>query len=162
MPEFIQSLGTPFQGATLLTVLLAALVWWIRGMPDRHRAKNEGRALDDADDEKRREEWRKEIHAIKNELAISAAELLKCNRLATAANVLNEQLMFLYELLLSEAEAHDPASKIVQRARLSFNRISKDLKDSSKSGALNAAEHTVEAAKVAVAEVRQAENGDAV
>jgi predicted metal-binding protein len=152
-------LGTVFQGGTLLTAVVIGVGLWIRGHPDRTRAKNEGRVIDDADDEKRRKEWRKEIHDIRNELNVSAAELSKCNKLAVAAITLNEQMMFLFELLLSELEHSDPASKIVQRARLMFNRISSDLKDPSKSNALNAAENTVEAAKSVVEEVKQAENG---
>lgn len=161
--------GTPFQGGTLLTAILIAIGLWIRGMPERHRAKNEGKAIDDADEAQKRREWREEVHAIKNELAKVVAELVKCNRIATTAAALNEQLMFLFELLLSEAEAHDPASKIVQRARLSFNRISKDLKDPSKSDALNIAETAVEDAKQTLvstketrAEVLRTENGNAV
>lgn len=156
MPEFLNSLGTPFQGATLLTVIGIAIVWWIRGMPDRHRAKNEGQMHDDADDEKRRRERRQEIHDIKGELAKAVAELVRCNQLATAANARNEQLMFLYELLLSEAEAHDPTSKIVQRARLSFNRISTDLKDPNKSDARNTVELAVEDAKQSLASTKDA------
>lgn len=160
-------LGTPFQGGTLLAVLLIAGVWYIRGMPDRTRAKNEGQVINDADDALKRKEWRAEIHTIKNELAVSAAELVKCNQLATAATARSEQLMFLYELLLSEAEAHDPTSKIVQRARLSFNRISTDLKDPSKSDVLNTAEtavadatQTLASTKEARAEVVRSENGE--
>lgn len=160
-------LGTPFQGGMLLTMILALGVWWIRGMPDRTRAKNEGKVIDDADDALKRREWREEIHAVKNEMAKVVAALVACNRIATAAVTLNEQMMFLYELLLSEQEHTDPESKIVQRARLMFDRISTDLKDPRKSAALHTAETAVEDAKQTLVstkdtceEVKRSENGE--
>lgn len=161
-------LGTLFQGGTLLTAIMIAVGLYIRGMPDRARAKNEGRVNDDADEAMKRRERREEIHAIKNELGKAVAQVAECNRIATAATTLNEQMLFLFELLLSELEHSDPASKIVQRARLMFNRISTDLKDPSKSDALNTAENAVQDARQTLVstketceEVKRSENGDA-
>lgn len=160
-------MGTPFQGITALFLGIAAIgIWYVRGMPDRTRAKNEGRVIDDADDALKRREWRAEIHEVKNELAKVVAALVACNRIATAAVALNEQMMFLFELLLSEHEDQHPDSKIVQRARLMFDRISRELKDPSKSDALNTAETAVEDARQTLSstketceEVKRSENG---
>lgn len=153
-------LGTPFQGGTLLTAIMIGVGLWIRGMPDRKRAHNEGREIDDADDAQRRREARKEIHDIKGELAKVAAEQTICGKALAASISVNEQLLFLIELMISEMEAIDSDSKIVKRARLMFDRISADLKDPNKSATLVAAEHTVTAAKIAVEEVKQSENGE--
>lgn len=143
-------LGTLFQGGTMaaLVVLLGIVLRaWVVGMPARKKVDSDAQITSGAQLAERYKEWRKEIHDIKNDLAVSAAELTKCNKLALAANATNEQLMFLMELMISEMEMHDASSKIVQRARLMFNRINKDLKDPNKSDALNTAEIAVEDAK---------------
>lgn len=161
-------LGTPFQGGTLVVVLaIFGLVVrvWIVGIPERLRAGNEVKVAAAAELAARFKAWRKEVHDLKNELMVVAGAQAKCNKALSSSTTLNEQLMFLIELMIAELEILDPKSKTVARARTMFKRISTTLGDPKKSDTLNAADMAVADTKQALTsaketrdEVKAAEN----
>lgn len=146
-------LGTAFQGGTFAAVIaLLAIVArvWIIGIPERLRAANEGKVAAAAELADRFKAWRAEVHDLKNETMKVAAKQAVCDKALSAAHTLNDQLVFLIELMISEMEAHDPKSKIVKRARTMFKRLADISADPDKSDALNTAELAVHDAKQTV------------
>ena len=158
-------LGTPFQGgilATLLLILGVNMRSWIVGIPDRTRAENEATVIENAEQARQHTEDRKEIHILRNDVSRLIARQTELERLLTHAlatsSVRKEQMdsmMSLIELLIDEVDRIDKASIIVPQARLllkqmraAANRKVDPFKNNPhQSDALNAAEHTVEAAE---------------
>lgn len=112
-------LGTVFQGGTLAAVLiiLAGLATvWIKGIPDRLRATNEGRASNSAELAQRYKAWRTEVHDLKNEVSKAIAEQAMCGRALAEALAINRPVLFLIRLLVREVKRLDPDSPIVTQA----------------------------------------------
>lgn len=156
---FGMDIGTPLQGAMLATMLLALGAWWIRGMPDRGRVRNEAKVIADAELARRYKEWRAEVHELKNQLAVVLAEQRKCNQALAAALALNRPVLFLIRLLIREVKRLDPESPIIGQAESTLEHLGQAIDDPAKSNVLNAAEQAVEAAEQTVEEAKQAENG---
>jgi hypothetical protein len=130
-------MGTVFQGGTLLAVLGLALVWWIRGAPERARAKNEARKIE-ADEHtlirtdyvQQIKDWRVEVHALRNELHALEGEQRKSSKDIAAATSLirnyeddRRTMLFLIRLLISELERLDPNSIIVRQAKETLEQM---------------------------------------
>lgn len=163
-------LGTVFQGGTLVAMLtLLAIVGraWIVGIPERLRVANEGRVTAAAELAERYKAWRVEVHGLKNDLGVVAAKQVACDKALVEAHSVNRHnqsqmstMLFLIRLLIRELERLAPDSVIVQQAKITLEQLGHEPFSPDKSTAVLAAEHTVEVAKVAVKEVKQAENGD--
>lgn len=163
-------LGTVFQGGTLVAMLmLLGIVGraWIVGIPERLRAANEGKVTATAELAERYAAWRVEVHDLKNELAKVASKQADCDKALLEAHSINRHnesqmstMLFLIRLLIRELERLVPDSIIVQQAKVTLEQLGHEPFSPDKSTALVAAEHTVEVAKVAVKEVKQAENGE--
>ncbi len=168
-------LGTIFQGATLaaiVTAILTALGIWFRYGPDRTRAENEAKVIDNTEMARQYKEWRAEVHALKEEIAKCTARQfvndkrhLQVEKMLTEAMVVStarkeqmNNMMSLIELLIAELDRIDADSIIVSQAglllkqmRYTSNKSVDPFKgDPLKSEALNAAENTIEVAKDAV------------
>lgn len=162
---------------TWTLIFAVAVMWWIRGIPDRTRARNEGRVIDHARDERQYREWRAEVHGYKNEvmglrgeLAASDKKLAEMERLLahtlSTSSVRKEQMnsmMSLIELLIAELERIDEDSIIVPQAKVLLKqmrdaaaRTVEPLKmgDPTKSDALNTAEGAVLDAKQTLASTK--------
>ena len=150
-------------GSLVTWALILLAVWWVRGIPDRMRASNEARVIDNADIAARLKDWRTEVHGLKNELAKVAAKQAQCDSALAEAHSVNRQnhdrmttMMFIIRLLISELKRLDPKSVIVKQAEETLVHMNGG-GDPNKSDALNAAEHTVEAAKETCEEVKRVE-----
>lgn len=152
------SLGTPFQGVTaigIMSILGLVLRAWVVGIPDRLRAANEGKVSAAAELADRFKAWRAEVHGLKNEIMALNALQAECVKLRASSDALNEQLMFLIELMISELEVLDPNSKTVHRARSMFARMAHILPSDNESDALHTAKATVMDAKQTLASARE-------
>lgn len=135
-----------------------ALIWWIRGMPERARVKNEGIVIAAAEAADRYKVWRLEVHELKQEVAkVSARQYLTDKQLsdALAVNRHNKSqmatMLFLIKLLISELKRLDPKSAIVHQAEMTLVQMEHDHgMDPTKSDALNTAEVAVQDAKQTV------------
>lgn len=167
---FGMQLGTVFQGGTMVAMMmLLGIVGraWIVGIPERLRAANEGKMTAAAELSERYKAWRVEVHGLKNDLGVVAAKQRECDKALAEAHIVNRHhesqmstMLFLIRLLLRELERLAPNSIIVQQAKITLEQLGHEPFSADKSTALAAAEHTVEVAKVAVKEVKQAENGE--
>ncbi len=154
----------------LFLIFGGALIWWIRGMPARKLADNEGQRVDNeikiaaaAELADRFRAWRQEVHELKNSLAKVAAEQIKCGEALADAHTLNRRnkdqmntMLFIIRLLISELKRLDPDSVIVMQAEATMAHMNGH-DDPTKSSALVAAEHTLDAAKETIAEVKHSE-----
>lgn len=147
--------GTVFQGGTLAALVLLLGVWWVRGMPDRGRVRNEAKVIADEELARRYKEWRAEVHELKNQLAIVLAEQRKCNQALSAALALNRPVLFLIRLLIREVKRLDPTSPIIDQAETTLEHLGQAIDDPNKSDVLNAAEQAVEAAEQTVEEAKR-------
>ena len=170
---FGQVLGTPLQGG-IFGVLLASFVLALRTYlikrPDMTRAENEGRVIHNSELARQYHEWRKEVHSLKNDIAMLIAQQSASDtKVAELESLLNQSLstssmrrqqmtgmMSLIELLITELERIDGKSIIVPQARalLKQMRDTAASDDPSKSHALNTAEHAVLDAKQTLASTR--------
>lgn len=167
---FGMQLGTVFQGGTMAAMFMVLAIVgraWIIGIPERLRAGNEAKLTASAELAERYKAWRVEVHELKNSLMAVAGKQAECDKALTEAHAVNRHnegqmstMLFLIRLLIRELERLAPESLIVQQAKSTLEQLGHDGPDYSKSTTLVAAEHTVEAAKVAVEEVKQAENGE--
>lgn len=159
--------GTVFQGGTMAAMfMLLAIVGraWIVGLPERLRIANEAKITAAAELSNRYEAWRKEVHGLKNELQVVAANQARCDQalgeaLATIRHdkASMSTMLFLIRLLTRELERKDPESIIVQQSKDTLETLGHEPFPEDKSTALATAEHTVDAAKVVVEEVKQSE-----
>ncbi|MDQ3023221.1 MAG: hypothetical protein M3R04_02370 [bacterium] len=158
-------LGTVFQGATfaaVLTALLTALGIWFKYGPDRTRADNEGTVIRNAEDARQHRLWRDEVHELKNGMGKLIARQTELERLLTHAlatsSMRKEQMdsmLSLIELLIDEVDRIDKKSIVVPQSRLLLKqmraaanrKVDPFVNNPHQSPALNAAEHTVEAAE---------------
>lgn len=143
-----------------------ALVWWIRGMGDRRRAENEGRIIDNSEAGVLRAEMkelnaqaRKDIHALRNELATLTLVQGKCEKALAAAHAENQgyrddmqTLLFLIRLLISEVKRLDkePDNAIIKQAEMTLTELERRRTphgaQENAGEAVHAAERSVEAA----------------
>lgn len=159
-------LGTPFQGATVLSVIAAVAIWWIRGAPDRQRADNEGRQIEVAEHTLLRadyvqqiKDFRKEVHSLRNELQVLTGQQIKADGENRRYKEQVSTMMFLIRLLISELKRLDPDSVIIAQAEATLEQMGHPL-DPNKSAARQAAEDTVTAAQNTLDEVSEAERGN--
>jgi hypothetical protein len=162
-------LGTVFQGGTLaaLLILLAGVATvFIRGIPDRLRVQNEGRSADVKAETALRDEYaeryretRKEVHGLRNELSAALADLYQSNNMRTRTRDRFNMVLFILRLVMDDLRHRDPESPLLRQAEGLLQQVMEDVDDPTKSTALNAAEHTVAAAKATCEEVKHSENG---
>lgn len=165
MIEFAgMQLGTVFQGGTLLALLAVLGAWYIRGMPDRARVRNEGMVITNAETARQYSEWRKEIHDLKNEVMVLAGKQVECIKALVEAHGINRHneaqmssMVFLIGVLIKEMDRVSPHNVVAQQAKITLEHFGHAILDPDKSTALAAAEETVKVAKTAVEEVKHAE-----
>lgn len=135
MELFGLNLGTPFQGATLFAVITAfftALGIWLKYGPDRKRAANEEKVIDNAEEARRDTVTRAEVHKLKNDIAKCIAGVAAADRKNLALEKLHatsvvastarrdqmDNMMSLIEMLIAEIERIDTDSIIVPQAKM--------------------------------------------
>lgn len=166
---FGMQLGTLFQGGTMAAMFaVLAIVGraWIVGIPERLRVANEGKTIATTELAERYSAWRVEVHGLKNELQAVAGEQARCNKALAESHTDNRLLLsergtmlFVIRQLIRDLERTAPDSIILEQAKATLEQLGHEGPDFSKSAPLAAAEHTVDAAKAAVEEVKQSENG---
>lgn len=173
--DFLRHLdGTLPQWGTLLAVLGGLLAWWIKGMPERARVKNEATVIEDTEAARIRAEYtalnklaREDIHKLRNELAQVNAEQRKCGQALAEAHAETRSykddmstLLFLIRLLVSEVKRLDPSPDniIIQQAEMMLEELERKRAAAtpSQSAVEVKAVLTVEAAEETLAEVREA------
>jgi hypothetical protein len=159
---WLSTLGTPLQAITAGLVGLG--IWYIRGWPERKRATNETIALTAKIEEdlrgeaaERFREFRAEVHALRNELAVVRAELAQSLTKSMRRGDKLNMVLFILRMVMDELHAKEPANKVLAQAKTLLARVEDEPHDPASSDALKAAEHTVEAAQDAVQEVKAAE-----
>lgn len=120
-------------GNVITSALVLLAVWWIRGIPDRIRAANERKVIDNSDAATLRNEFnelnklnRRDIHDLKEKAAIAEAAAHKAakdhavdrqeydRRLLEASSVMRESradmehLLFIIQCLIDEVKRLDP------------------------------------------------------
>ena len=154
------AIGAVFQGATFFTVLSGALYFWIKGMPDRGRVKNETTAMQAKIEEDLRneaalrfKEFRQEVHGLRNELMAARAELQHTvTQSLRRADKLN-MVLFILRLVMDELHTKEPANKVLAQAHSLLSRVEDEPHEVGNSTTLNHAVDTVEAAQATVREV---------
>lgn len=153
-------LGTVFQGGTLAAMLaMLAIVAraYIIGIPDRRRAENEGRVIDNEEAAVRFKEFRVEVHALRNELAVVRAELHKAqNQSARRGDMLN-MLRFILQMVIDELASKEPANKVLAQARSLLSRVEDEPHRLDNSDTLTAAEDAHDATGETVRQVKAEE-----
>jgi hypothetical protein len=144
--------------STLLILVAGIITVWIKGMPERMRVALEHRAIAATEAAQRFKEWRNEVHALKNELAIVAAKQAGCDKALSEAHAINRAnkgqtntMLFIIRLLISELKRLDPQSIIVRQAEETLAHMQGSMIDPAKSQALNTAEGAVQDAKQTLA-----------
>ena len=158
-------LGTIFQGgllAAFVTTALTALGVWFKYGPDRTRAENEGAVIRNAEDARQHRAWQDEVRTLRNDVLKLITRQTELERLLTHAlatsSVRKEQMdamLTLIELLIDDIDRLDKNSIIVVQAKLLLKqmraaanrKVDPFVNNPHQSDALNAAEHTVEAAE---------------
>lgn len=159
--------GSVFQGATFVTVILAlvgALGYWIKGLPERGRVKNEASILTAKIEEDMRgeaavrfREFREEVHALRNELQRVEGKLHTSMVESVRRSDKLNMVLFILRMVMDELHVKDPESRILDQARTLLGRLENEPHQKDNSAALNAAEDTVDAANSAVREVKAVE-----
>lgn len=164
MPEFLGlPFGTVFQAGTLAVAVASfftAVGIWIRYGPDRKRAANEEKIIDNESIAARLKEFRVEVHGLRNELQAIQGQLHTAqNQSARRGDKLN-MLLFILKMVMDELSARDPDNMVLRQARSLLARVEEEPEPQGRSNALKAAEETVEAARTAVNEVKRSESED--
>lgn len=154
-------LGSPFQGGIFVTLVLIlgfVIRTWIVGMPARklaetegERVKNEGKVIDNAEVALRFKEWRAEVHAMKNELAVVQAELHQSNAQRARNRDRFNMVLFILRLVMAELRRLDPDSPVIRQA----DELLKQVTDEEPGDAVSAAKATVSAAEHTLEEVQK-------
>jgi len=143
---------------TMIAMMIgAAVIWWIRGMPDRRRAEIEGAALNNAEAALRFKEFRVEVHALRNELGVVRAELHTAQTQSARRGDKLNMVLFILRMVMDELASKEPGNKVLKQAKNLLSRVEDEPHADSQSDALNAACETVEAAEEAVREVKKSE-----
>ncbi len=160
--------GTVPQWATfaaLLTIIMGAVTVYIRGIPARMLARNDGDKIKIDEAEKIRtdyseqiKEFRLEVHGYRNELHVVSARLATSEATSMRRGDKLSMMAFVVRLVLDELRRLNPHNQVIEQAETLLDQLERpDPPLSGKSPALGAAEHTVDAAKEAVREVRATE-----
>lgn len=172
MPAFLANLapGTFPQWGTF-SLLLAMFVWalavWIRGEPERTRAKSEAKALDNADAAILRAEYqalhqknRDDYHKLANDFQKLVGTQRRCEQALAEAHAENRMyrddvntLLFLIRLLISEVKRldRDPANIIIKQAEMTLTELERKRGEGNGVKALGAlAEDAVEKAEASL------------
>ncbi len=161
---------------TVLLILIAGtLGWWIKGMAERGRVKNEGviiqaeieakaRAIQGKIEEAFRgeaatrfQEFREEVHGLRNDVARLEANLYNATTQSGRRGDKLNMVLFILRLVMDELATRDPTNKILAQARQLLTRVEDEPHEKGNSTALNQAEDTVEAAQATVREVKAEE-----
>ncbi len=133
--------------AATFAMLAGIIIWWIRGMPERGRVKNERKSIDMAEMDKLLADYgeqikaaRQAIHDLRNELHVALGALSASDRVSDQRHNWIGDMLFIIELLISELERLDPKSMIVKQAKAMLKRIKGDGTDNTKSEVRNATE----------------------
>lgn len=154
---------------TLLLILTAGLATvWVKGIPERLRVKNEGKAIDNA-----------EMAGLRREVAEVRGDLKKCEaECADELRKVHEELwgmrkqniaeqISLINIILNSVDAPELKAmlKVLESVKATLN--ARVFIDPAKSDQLNVAEHavmdaqqTVRTAKQTVTEVKRSEDGE--
>ncbi len=161
--------------ATVIIAIIGAFVWWIKGMAERGRVKNEGtiiqakieaeaRALQGKIEETFRgeaatrfREFREEVHGLRNDVARLEANLHNATAQSGRRGDKLNMVLFILRLVMDELATRDPTNKILAQARALLARVEDEPHEKGNSTALNQAEDTVEAAQATVREVKAEE-----
>ena len=117
---------------TWALIIGAGLTWWIRGIPDRKRAENEEKVIDNTEAARADSLTRAEFHRLRNDVSKCLAEQRVGNKkvldlekelarrevISTARTHQIENLLQLGELLTAEVERIDQHSIIVPQAKM--------------------------------------------
>lgn len=159
-------LGTVFQGGTLLAILGAGLMWWIKGMPDRRRAMNEAEqiAVNEAelirtDYAKQIAAFRTEVHGYKNELQAIYGQLALSESARRRRDDRIASMMFVLRLLMSELRRLDADSVVLQQAESMLKQMEDEDQRYAKRDALTAAHDTEQAAHFTVEALKREGGG---
>lgn len=170
LPQWITSAG-------VLTLLAGLATAYIRGWPERRRAKNEAKVIDHTEAETIRAEYqtlnkqaRDDIHALRGELAAVNAAQVKCDKALTDAQADTRlykedmgTLLFLIRLLVSEVKRLDanPHNIIIEQAEMTVDELARKrgVALDTVSTVVAKAEHTVEAAQETLAEAKAGDAG---
>lgn len=138
-------------------LIAGVFIWWIRGWPDRKRAENEEKVIDNAEVASRLKEFRTEVHGLRNELGVVRAELHTAqNQSARRGDKLN-MLRFILSMVIDELASKDPKNSVLAQARKLLARVEDEPHQVDNSDALAAAEETVDAAQATVRQVKAEE-----
>lgn len=149
-------LGTVFQGGTFgaaLIVLAVVARTYILGIPERARVRNEAKVIDNAEVAMRFKEWRAEVHAMKNELAVVKAELHSSNAQRARNRDRFNMVLFILRLVMTELRRLDPQSAVIRQADALLAQVTEE--EESPEDAVSAAKATVASAEVTLEEVKK-------
>lgn len=144
---------------SLMGLLVGAVTVYIKGIPERTRARNEGAGQEsNAETAIRKEyvdqirEFRKEVHGYRNDLQIIAIRLNTSESISRQRGDRIRNMLFIIRLLISELKRIDPTSIVVSQAEAMIEQMVRDNVDSieplpPESGALHAAKDAVADAK---------------
>jgi hypothetical protein len=148
-------LGSVFQGGTFAAVLamLAIVVRaYIIGIPERTRAENEGRQIDNAEVALRFKEWRAEVHGMKNDLAVVTAKLHQSDAQRARNRDRFNMVLFVLQLVMTELRRLDPGSAVIKQAEVLLKEVCAS-EEKDQPDAESAARATVAAAEETLTEV---------
>lgn len=102
----------------------AAAIWWIRGMPERHRAANEAMRLKISEAEVIRTDYAKQIQEFRQEVQGYRAEMARLQADLTAARQMSmrrgdrlNMVFFILRLVMDELRRIDPESETLAHAQ---------------------------------------------
>lgn len=152
---FGYELGTVFQGLTaagVISLLAGALTVWIKGIPERLRARTSHETFVAQQTLADYKAWRDEVHNLRNELTVHMEISRKAEKASHSCKLENETLSELVLLFIFEEERRNPGSPLAKRARKELDRRrAKSMLDAEgKSPTLQAAEGAEQDAKQAL------------
>jgi hypothetical protein len=138
-----------------LTMVIGLITVYVRGMPERHRVRNEEKKLRDDHLITQIAEFRKEVHGYRNELQVVHRELEKSESRARRRADRIVALTVVVQLVMSEIKRLDPNSLILAQAEtLLAKMVDEDTKPETTA---QAARQTLEAAERTVAKIEGTE-----
>ena len=153
-------LGTAFQGATLATIIIAALTAlgvWIKHGPDRIRAETEADSAERIDYAQQVKEFRFEVHGYKNMLAQVQSQLIASQSQSARRGDKLNMVLFILNMVMDRLHAKDPDDQVLAQAKVLLSRVQAEPYDKCESDVVHAAQETVQAAENTLHEVRAAE-----
>ena len=160
--------------AVVLTTFVGLAGYWIKGIPDRGRARNEEKVIDNTEAAAIRAEFadlnkqaRNDIHELRDELQKVMAQQRDCDKALAAAHAENltyrddmNTLFFLVRLLICEIKRLDPNpdNMIIKQAEMMLGELDRRRLPHGKS-AEEKAKKTVLAAKETLDELKAEDVG---